>query len=1181
MQGLTITEVQGFGRQRGHTEVYRGAEYTIDFVPKVKLEILVDDGDEVDSVARTHHRRGAHRQDRRRQGVDRAGRQRVPHPDRRSRPRRAVDGESLSTVSDRGELARRARAALLADTALRGRGVRRARWRTCSTRRSPSVFDRRSAGESPAWRCVALGSYARRELCPGSDVDVLLAARRAAAAERRRGRAISPSSCWYPLWDAGFVTGHGARTVKESLALADDDLDALTALLDVRPSPATRRSPTSSTRRVAELAAAARHARAARSWPTPPSSGACDPGSSRRCSSPTSRTAAAACATCSRSSGPAGRSGAGGSPASSARLRLRRPTLARVAAGASCCSTSASRCTASPSGAPTGSRCRSRTRSPTLLGLADADALDARARRRVGARESRGSRDDVWSRVRDHARTVRAAVPRAATSSLAEGVVLPRRPCASSPTSRRPVSALRVLEAAARRGRGGRCRSSGPRWPGCDTMAEPTWDVWERAAFAPAAAGRRRRDPGVRGARPRRRARATAARVGARAVPSAAQRVPPLHRRPAPARSRRRVRRAARRRRDAATAGIRRRRRARACRRPELLLLGALLHDIGKGMPGDHSEVGADDRARQLARRIGLDSEGREIVAWLVRNHLLMAEVATRRDLSDATRRRQPRGRRARATPNGCACCTCSRSATRARPARRRGARRRPRSLRDLFVKAAAAIERGEAAGRRRRSARRARPSDSAPRPRRRVPRALARAVRPRVRRRRRSSSTTTLLARRAGSAVRAVDGGQVVDHRRRRRPARPARDARGRAHGLRARRHRGQPLRHHRRSRARRVPRRRPVRARRRRRRRRVERSSSSARSTARSTSRRASTIARRDYRRPAASAGPGPTSRSTSTSPTTDTVVEVHADDEVGLLYRLACDVRRARRSTCASRRSRRSGDASSTSSTSATASGAEDRRIPTRSTQLRAALVDAPDSTRVRAHGRRRDSPVSAADLLRWAETLSGIARTGLGFTQSLYEQERFEEVLKVAADIRAAAIEEAESRRALRGVAEHRRRGRRRLRHAEGRGRRRRRQRARRDPAHPARRLRLVAVPGRLGRRRLLAVGDRDEGGARGDRHRVRAGVAHRGARRPAPRLRPRPDVLARVPLPDDRRRARGPPARDARGRLLRARRAAAAARRRAPLARPRVPGDRRRDGPTPGTTRRATRTWRGE
>jgi ADP-ribose pyrophosphatase YjhB (NUDIX family) len=54
-----------------------------------------------------------------------------------------------------------------------------------------------------------------------------------------------------------------------------------------------------------------------------------------------------------------------------------------------------------------------------------------------------------------------------------------------------------------------------------------------------------------------------------------------------------------------------------------------------------------------------------------------------------------------------------------------------------------------------------------------------------------------------------------------------------------------------------------------------------------------------------------------------------------------------------------------------------------------------------------------PVSAADLLRWAESLSGIARTGLGFTQSLYERERFEEVLKIAADIRHAALEEAEA------------------------------------------------------------------------------------------------------------------------------------------------------------------------
>jgi nitrogen regulatory protein P-II 1 len=42
VNGLTVTEVQGFGRQRGHTEVYRGAEYTIDYVPKVKVEIVCD-----------------------------------------------------------------------------------------------------------------------------------------------------------------------------------------------------------------------------------------------------------------------------------------------------------------------------------------------------------------------------------------------------------------------------------------------------------------------------------------------------------------------------------------------------------------------------------------------------------------------------------------------------------------------------------------------------------------------------------------------------------------------------------------------------------------------------------------------------------------------------------------------------------------------------------------------------------------------------------------------------------------------------------------------------------------------------------------------------------------------------------------------------------------------------------
>ena len=45
VHGLTVSEVQGFGRQRGHTEVYRGAEYTVDFVPKVRIDVVVSDGD--------------------------------------------------------------------------------------------------------------------------------------------------------------------------------------------------------------------------------------------------------------------------------------------------------------------------------------------------------------------------------------------------------------------------------------------------------------------------------------------------------------------------------------------------------------------------------------------------------------------------------------------------------------------------------------------------------------------------------------------------------------------------------------------------------------------------------------------------------------------------------------------------------------------------------------------------------------------------------------------------------------------------------------------------------------------------------------------------------------------------------------------------------------------------------
>jgi nitrogen regulatory protein P-II 1 len=68
IQGLSVIEAKGFGRQKGHTELYRGAEYVVDFLPKVKIEVVLDD-----AHGRRGHRgdrrRRAHRQDRRRQDL--------------------------------------------------------------------------------------------------------------------------------------------------------------------------------------------------------------------------------------------------------------------------------------------------------------------------------------------------------------------------------------------------------------------------------------------------------------------------------------------------------------------------------------------------------------------------------------------------------------------------------------------------------------------------------------------------------------------------------------------------------------------------------------------------------------------------------------------------------------------------------------------------------------------------------------------------------------------------------------------------------------------------------------------------------------------------------------------------------------------------------------------------------
>ncbi len=90
VSGITVTEAKGFGRQKGHTELYRGAEYVVDFLPKVKLEVVVSD-DQAERVVEAIAAAAADRPHRRRQDLRLADRNRAAHPHRRARRRRRSD----------------------------------------------------------------------------------------------------------------------------------------------------------------------------------------------------------------------------------------------------------------------------------------------------------------------------------------------------------------------------------------------------------------------------------------------------------------------------------------------------------------------------------------------------------------------------------------------------------------------------------------------------------------------------------------------------------------------------------------------------------------------------------------------------------------------------------------------------------------------------------------------------------------------------------------------------------------------------------------------------------------------------------------------------------------------------------------------------------------------------------
>lgn len=499
---------------------------------------------------------------------------------------------------------------------------------------------------------VALGSYARRELCPGSDVDVLLLVgrgrRRGNGQRARTAAALLSEHLWYPLWDAGFVLGHATRSVRDTLALAERDLDVLTALLEARH-VAGDAALTEELVTGARVVAPRRFASVVDSLAADAVRRRHRPGPIAEVLEPDLKEGAGGLRDLQALEWAGWALGAPGglrtleergylSVDDAARLVEARPVLLEARVGLH---------------RTTGGRSDRLTLEDhdavaEALGDPDADVLVGRLA--ATAREVAWISADVWSRLR--AARSGPGGRAGADRLLAHHVVL--RDGRVTLVAGAPVTSLTVLElgAAAAAADAPVDRAALDR---LREMPDPQWDVWERAAFLrllragrPAVAVFEALDHvGVLSrllpewelvrSRPQRNSyhRFTVDRHLLETVAECARlldagddgaggpsgRVPehPADQVSTVARP------------DFDLDGVV----ARACRRPELLLLAGLLHDVGKGIPGpDHAGRGAE-AAREITRRMRFDSEAVEVVPWLVRDHLLLADTATRRDLSD------------------------------------------------------------------------------------------------------------------------------------------------------------------------------------------------------------------------------------------------------------------------------------------------------------------------------------------------------------------------------------------------------------------------------------------------------------------------------------------------------------------------------------------------------------------
>ncbi len=485
-----------------------------------------------------------------------------------------------------------------------------------------------------SWALVALGSYARRELCPASDVDVML------LHDTRRGKpsaAITDGAAalWYPLWDAGFSLGQSVRSVREAIDLADSDLHALTALLDVRllagsevlVADLASRAVTLAGRRRARLlddlrsASAERHDR---------------PGPVAEMLEPNVKDGAGGL----RDVQSLGWMGAA----------LDAPDAADVHGGnwERGVDTLATRGYLTHADVVALTRARERLlrvrvalhrvtgRRGDQLALQEHDAVaralrDPDADRMVrdlaqAARAVTWIVSDVYDRLAAVERGPNGYGP--GVRELGNGVLL--RDGRAAIAGEVPLTARAVLElagAAAQR----KVRIERATLERLGELEDVQWDDATREAFFDLlGAGWGILDvfesldhagvlerlipewPSVR-AYPQRNAyhRFTVDRHLLETIAETAALLDP----------------------DAPQGADFDGEVARAAPR-ELVFMGALLHDIGKSQAGDHSEVGAH-AARVVAARMGLDPTRIEQLAWLVEHHLLLADTATRRDVSD------------------------------------------------------------------------------------------------------------------------------------------------------------------------------------------------------------------------------------------------------------------------------------------------------------------------------------------------------------------------------------------------------------------------------------------------------------------------------------------------------------------------------------------------------------------